>query len=61
IRTMLLPSTGQYILPVPTFDDQGVAATPVPTARSTQPVTGTVSAPTTPAAARPTPTPTRRP
>jgi len=61
LRAMLVPSTGQYILPLPTFEDQALAATPAPTVRATQPVTATVSAPSTPANNRPTPAPTRRP
>jgi regulator of protease activity HflC (stomatin/prohibitin superfamily) len=61
LRAMLVPSTGQYILPLPTFEDQAPAATPAPTLRATPPVTTTLAAPTIPAAARPTATPTRRP
>lgn len=60
IRAMLIPSTGQYILPLPSFDEQPTLATPAPTLRATQAVTPTLAAPLTPAPLlRPSPTPTR--
>jgi regulator of protease activity HflC (stomatin/prohibitin superfamily) len=61
IRSMLVPSTGQYILPLPTFEAQEAAPLPVPTVRATTPVTPTLVAPIAPVNNRPTPTPTRRP
>lgn len=61
IRTMLVPSTGQYILPLPTLEGPAVVATPAPVVQSTPPVTTTVSAPGIPVKNGATPTPTRKP
>jgi regulator of protease activity HflC (stomatin/prohibitin superfamily) len=61
IRSMLVPSTGQYILPLPTFEAQEPAPLPAPTVRATTTVTATLTVPPAPANNRPTPTPTRRP
>ncbi len=60
IRTMLLPSNGSYILPVPPFDQQESDTSAV-MPRATPAVTETLSATGIPVSVQGTPTPTPKP